>query len=177
MSDDFSSLGGLWAACWDRLSARPAPLLALATTRSQGAAARMVVLRAEDPIDRILTVYTNAQSDKVAELDADPHAEFLLWDPCASFQARIAARVSMRPASEAEWDALSLRSRLNYARDPAPGEPIAAPNARMPTPDMSLMCVLTARIETLDLVHLGSIPHVRAIFTRKDDFQGRWIAP
>lgn len=184
MTDDFQTLPGFLDALWQRLELglsdreRSAATLALATARpGGGASVRTVILRDCDRAAAALTIYTHAASRKIAELKADPSAELMIWDAHASFQARLTTRVVIADATPRLWESLSSGARLNYARDPIPGETLASPDASRPTPDPSLMRVLTARIDGIDLLHLGATRHRRAVYSRQDDFCGRWIAP
>lgn len=183
MPDDFRSLSGIRDALWNRLeqgvndAGAPARHLAMATHREDGAAVRLVVLRQAERTAGLLTFYTHAHSGKVQQLERAPRAELLLWDPGAMFQARLTVDVTMTPGSRDLWESLTGGNRLNYATDPLPGTLMADPGANAPTPDPGLMTVLTARIDRLDLLHLGALPHARAVFSREDDFRGHWIAP
>lgn len=183
MTDDFRSLEGMLEALWQRLDSglhdtdAPARTLALATSGPDGAAVRLVVLRGLDRSAATLTFYTHAQSPKTAQLRDNPRAELLLWDPNTLFQARLSARISMKPGSAKEWDGLTRGARLNYATDPLPGTLLHDPDANSPTPAPDLLTILTARIQAIDLLHLGALPHARARFSREDDFTGHWIAP
>ena len=183
MTDDFRTLEGMLEALWQRLERglhdtdAPARTLALATSGPDGAAVRLVVLRGLDRSAATLTFYTHTHSPKIAQLKDDPRAELLLWDPNALFQVRLSAHVSMKPGSANEWDGLTRGARLNYATDPLPGTLLHDPDANTPTPDPALLTILTASIGSIDLLHLGALPHARARFSREDDFTGRWIAP
>lgn len=183
MTETFRDLSGMLDALWHRLDQgvrdadAPARTLALATRRDDGAAVRMVVLRAADRPGATLTFYTHAHSAKTAQLDQSPYAELLLWDASAMFQARLAVRVAMAPGTTDIWNSLTRGARLNYATDPLPGTLMNDPGASAPTPDPGLLTVLTAHIDRIDLLHLGGLPHARAVFTRQDAFRGAWIAP
>lgn len=180
MTDHFRDLAGMLDALWRRLgdgvtdAEAPGRTLALAT---EGPSVRMVVLRAADRNAGKLTFYTHAHSAKIAELESTPRAELLLWDPASMFQARLSAQVTMSPGTTDLWDSLTQGARLNYATDPLPGTLLSDPAAKAPRPDPGLLTVLTATIQTIDLLHLGALPHARARFDRDDGFQGRWIAP
>src|SRR5690606_192913 len=59
----------------------------LASVRADGAPSlRTVVLRSADPQRRILSVYTDRRSDKVAQLRVRDNAELGFWDPATSEQ-------------------------------------------------------------------------------------------
>jgi hypothetical protein len=183
MTENFRDLTGIMDALWRRLEEgaqvadSPARNLSLATSGPDGAAVRLVVLRGADRATASLTFYTHAHSGKIAHLERTPKAQLLLWDPASNFQARLSAHITMTPGTKQIWETLTRGARLNYATDPLPGTLMRDPAAHAPTPDPGLLTVLTARIETIDLLHLGALPHARAIFSREDGFRGQWIAP
>lgn len=174
MPDTFRTLPGLLDALWLRLV--PGTPVALATRQGEGAAVRTVIVRGADRNTGSLRIHTHSRSKKVSDLASCPHAELLLWDPDADFQARLTTVFDVAPADPATWANQSDGQRLNYARDPMPGTPLDNPDTH-PTPEPALMTILTARIEALDLLCLGTTPHARARFSRQDDFKGQWIAP
>lgn len=175
MSDDLRSLTGLLDSLWSRLN--PSCLLTLATVRPEGgAAARMVVLRDADRTEGTVTIYTHRQSEKTSQIRHNPAAELVLWDPESAFQARMTVDIEMSRGRHDLWENLSPGARLNYASFPAQGTRITDPiAASVPSPD--LFAILTARIRRLDLLHLGALPHMRAVFEANEDFTGRWVAP
>ena len=180
MTDDFRDLTGMLDALWRRLddgvsdADAPARTLALAT---DGPSVRLVILRAADRGTGELTFYTHAHSAKIAEINRNPQAEILLWDPEVMFQARLTAGVTQSSGSPETWGNLTQGARLNYATDPLPGTPLSDPADKTPRPDPGLLTVLTATIENIDLLHLGALPHARARYARDDGFSGTWIAP
>ena len=173
----------LWNGLWARLGegvAQPdasARTLALATQRVDGGGAvRMVVLRSADRNELSLTFYTHAGSDKVAELEAAPKAELLLWDASTSFQARLCVTVEAAAGSEELWNTFSDGARLNYVPTLEPGKAIDAPHVPKPA-GRDAFTVLTAQITSADILDLSGLPHKRAKFHARNDFTGQWVAP
>lgn len=173
----------LWQGLWMRLSAgvedvnASARNLALATERMDGGgAARFVVLRGIDRAEPSLTFYTHIGSDKAFELADEPKAEVLLWDAASSFQARLSVSVEITPGSPKLWDRLSKGARLNYVPTPPPGSAIEAPFTAGPS-GPEAFAVLTARIQSADILDLSEVPHKRAQFKASENFTGRWVAP
>jgi hypothetical protein len=177
-----SDLAATLAAAWDTLEAgvgnrtAPARHIVLASTGPNGPEARLLVLRATDRNAGTLTLWTDAATAKAAELAADPRAALLVWDPDARLQIRLRARVALRPGTPTEWDALPPSARALYGGAPAPGAPVAAPDAHRATPDPARFMVLTATVLELETLRLAD-PHERAIFRRPDGFAGAWLAP
>lgn len=158
-------------------AASPARYLVLATCAQTGAAARLVVLRDADQSNAALTFFTHAASKKVSELSRDPRAEIVLWDPVDLFQVRFAVTVGMKAVTQEVWNSFGPNTRLNYADAPSPGEQLADPDTYAPIPDRRHCVVLTASIQSVDVLSLAHTPHRRAVFERKDSFTGSWIAP
>lgn len=174
-----SFLDAVWARLEDGAhGSGPGKLLMLATARPDGgASARMLILRGADRGAASLSLYTHAASAKVAELTADPRATLLLWDPDAQLQARLRVTIDIEAGDTGAWEDFGSGTRLNYARDPLPAEPIEAPDAIAPTPDASLFRRLDARLEMIDALTLATEPHRRARYHAHDGFTGEWIAP
>lgn len=184
MSSDPATLSGLLDTLWRQLNEgvrnanSPARHLALATARAEGGAAvRTLVLRDADRSKRALTFYTHLRSQKITQLADDPMGEVLHWDAQTQVQARLGVEIVVTPGSANLWRNLGPGSRLNYARDPIPGDAIPVPGASDPTPDPALLAVLTARVRSIDILQLGTRPQLRARFGEEDDFTGQWVAP
>ncbi len=184
MSSDPATLTGLLDTLWRQLhdgvrnANSPARHIALATARAEGGAAvRTLVLRGADKSKRTLTFYTHLRSQKITQLADDPVAEVLLWDAQSQVQARFSVEIVVTPGSANLWRNLGSGSRLNYARDPIPGDEIPVPDASDPTPDPALFAVLTAHVRSIDILQLGTRPQLRACFRPEDDFTGQWVAP
>lgn len=175
MNDDFRSIVGMLDALWSRL--QPSTLLTLATRRTDGgAAARMVILRESNREAALLTIYTHGLSEKIDQIAQDPSGELLLWDSDARFQARLLLNIAIEPGTREVWDGLGDGARLNYARQPLPGAEISKPVTPQSS-NVEHLTILNARIERIDLLHLGKLPHRRATYSAEDGFAGRWIAP
>ncbi|MEM1150588.1 MAG: pyridoxamine 5'-phosphate oxidase family protein [Pseudomonadota bacterium] len=179
-----NSLPGLLSAAWDRLSAAPtdrtAPYrtLSLATSDSEGwPDTRTVVLRAADPDAAILQIQTDSASAKCNALASDPRCALLFWDPGSQVQLRCRARATLRPGTTEEWAALAQPQTLAYGGMPPPGMPIDRPehHTRLGNPDR--LTLITCTVEQIDLVQLDPDRHRRALYTRKTNWQGQWIAP
>ncbi len=180
-----SRLESLHAEVWTRLirgvhdrraAARHPTLATVALDGSPQA--RTVVLRAADRASATLRVYTDAQSAKMDELQAHPHAALHVWDSGAHLQIRLAARVSVRTGDEVAglWAQLPEAARLSFGCTPASGQPIPDALAYRKVPDPAVFAVLELRLQAMDIVHLGP-QHRRARYARADGWAGVWCAP
>jgi pyridoxamine 5'-phosphate oxidase len=118
--------------------------VALATATPDGApSARMVLMKGFD--ERGLTFFTNYESRKGAELDANPRAALLFHWPELGRQVRIEGTASRAERAETEAYAHS-RSRDSQL------SALASPQSR-PVPDRGW---LERRVEELDREHAGA---------------------
>ena len=181
MNDDFTSLEGTLEAVWRLLEAgpkdrnSPANVVCLATSSSEGAYARMVVLRMTDRSHHTLHFFTHATSEKLKQLKVNSRGEVLVWDEKSQFQIRLKVRLSVEKIDENLWSNLGEGAKLNYATDPLPGTPIASPNiAWTASSDHKQMKRLLAQVQSIETLHIASEGLYRAEF---DDNGSRWIAP
>ncbi|MEV8465270.1 pyridoxamine 5'-phosphate oxidase family protein [Fluviibacterium sp. DFM31] len=185
MSDPWTDLDAFHRWFWQKLedgpSARdtPARLLALATTSAEGAAARMVVLRAVDAPARVLEVHTDLRSAKVAEIRTDPRATLLLWDPSDQLQVRLSCQVTVAAGAEVTrvWTRLPPQVRRVYGGAAASGTPLPAPERLRPPAGPDRFAVLRCQVTSIDALHLGRDLHARARWRDRDGWEGQWIAP
>ncbi|MEQ8281835.1 MAG: pyridoxamine 5'-phosphate oxidase family protein [Parvibaculum sp.] len=108
---------------------------ALATLSARGApAVRTVILRKFDAPARMLELFTDARSAKIAELAREPRASMLFYDPRRDVQLRLtgsAVPLTGAPAADA-WEAAGLPSRRAYLAVSAPGTASESPTSGLP---------------------------------------------
>lgn len=158
----------------------PARHPTLATVSADGfPQARTVVLRAADRSRQHLEIHTNLFSAKVEELRQTPVAALHVWDSGSSLQIRLLADVTIITGADAAaaWSAVPDRSRRAYSSDHRPGKPIASALDYEQTPDPQAFAVLRMELRQMELLHLGNQHHRRALFSRDDDWAGKWLVP
>lgn len=177
-TDAIPTRNRLYADALDRLSpSGPVRFATLATrARKGGASARMVVIRGFDRAAMALSFHTHVSSAKCAEIADDAAGELVVWDASDLLQVRARVTLAARGGTPSEWNDLAPPERMNYPGHLHPGAPLEAPDV-MADPDPSRFVVVTARIETLDVLRLGRDFHLRAIYPRAEGFKGRWIGP
>ena len=185
MSEWFETLDGLQERVWARLAmaALQSDLVTFATVSPDGEPeARTVVLRDADPESGTLEIYTDLESAKVSSLRHQPRASVLLWDADLNLQIRAQSAVTVLTgdAVAERWDDVPDHSRFSYGMTPPPGNVITASDAYVKAPDQAVFAVLSCRVDTIDVVHLGT-PHRRAGFrrdpSRGGDLVANWLAP
>lgn len=179
-------LADTWNEVWNLLGAHlhrnagPRQFVTLASVDATGAPRlRTVALRALDPAAARLQIYTDAQSDKIAEIEGNPAVSILAWAPEPRVQIRLSgqARIETGESLRALWEAQPPEARLNYSHHPAPGHQIDACDAYVQTPSLARFARLTVAVEHIDHVNLADSGHRRARFLRTDDWQGQWLSP
>ncbi len=143
-----------WAAAATQ-PGHPCRLAALATSAADRPAVRTVVLRQCDPVERELTCYSDARSDKIAQLTGNPLAELMAYDAPLQLQLRAfgsASLITDEQTRSRAWAALSERQRADYSRatQGAASDQVAE-HFRM----------ISLRVERLDILHLGPFRQVR----------------
>lgn len=177
---EWATLAALDAHLWGRLeraageAADPWRLVALATMAPDGPQARTVALRQADRAAGTVEVHADARTPKVAEVRADPRAQVLLWDESTQEQLRLSVEVAVLEADPDRWAAVPEAARGNYGTTPAPGTPIAGPEAFRRDPARDRFAALVGRVTAMDAVLLATDPHRRA---RWDAGGWRWVAP
>lgn len=122
---------------------------ALATVAATGAPAlRTVILRSFDGKARLIELFTDRRSSKVAELEREPRASMLFYDPRRDVQLRLtgeAVPLTGAAATEA-WERAGLPSRRAYLAVAAPGTASIGPTSGLP-PEVEGMIPSADRLE------------------------------
>lgn len=167
---------------------------ALATVSSGGApAVRTVILRNFDAKARVLELFTDARSAKVAELEREPRAAMLFYDPRRDVQLRLTGRAVplTGAAAAAAWTAAGLPSRRAYLAVAAPGTPSPAPTSGLPAEVEGIIpaperleegrvnfALIRFAFDEADLVVLSRSGHRRArIRWLADGAAADWLVP
>lgn len=182
----WTDLPGLWARAWDRLAEGAADRgadtrrVAFATCGLDGAPeVRTVALRAADGTAATVAIFTDTETQKIAELTAEPRASLMAWVPEDSLQIRLRLDMTVVTGAALDpiWAPLSDGQRLNYGGWPLPGREMAAAEDYGKVITRARFAVLEGQVREVDLVHLGEPLHRRAKYGAADGFRGRWIAP
>ncbi|MEM1374383.1 MAG: pyridoxamine 5'-phosphate oxidase family protein [Pseudomonadota bacterium] len=183
MSEWFETLEGVLGRAWAMLirgandPKHAARTPTLATVSATGPQQRTLILRQSDREAGTLTLFTDRASAKVGELSDDPRASVHIWDKRSQIQLRLAATVSAAPGDPKLWERMPEGAREVYGVEPAPGTPLAHPDAFERTSNAEKFLELKLILTRIELVTLATDPHRRAEFYRADGWQGRWLAP
>ncbi|GIX23095.1 MULTISPECIES: pyridoxamine 5'-phosphate oxidase family protein [Caldimonas] len=179
------ALGAIEAAVWQELAQaardrqHPWRTPVLATGLSDGADARVVVLREVDVPTRTLVFYTDTRSGKVDQLRQRPTGTVVMWSAALGWQLRCRVQLSLDTQGvsvSSRWARMKLSpSAQDYLSPLPPGSVIDAPTlATWSREERGHFGVIYARIDSLDWLELRPDGHRRARF----DAQGaRWLQP
>jgi hypothetical protein len=128
------------------------PVMSLATVDIEGQPqARHVVLRGVDRAGENLEFHTDIGSSKCAELQANPQAQLLFWDPDRAIQLRLHARIALRQDAhrDAQWQNVPGPSQIAYGKTPRTGLAIRDAFAYALTPSKSQFMVCSCAVQSL----------------------------
>ena len=157
----------------------PFRLMSLATVDREGQPqARHVVLRGVDRAGENLEFHTDIGSSKCAELQANPQAQLLFWDPDRAIQLRLHARIALRQDAhrDAQWQNVPGPSQIAYGKTPRTGLAIRDAFAYALTPSKSQFMVCSCAVQKLEFLSLKE-QHFRAVFQADDRWAGTWLSP
>lgn len=168
----------LGRATQDRHHEWRTPVLAT-LAQDGGPLARTVVLRRADALLGQLDIYTDSRSPKVAQLRAQPLAQFVFWSARLSWQLRVRAQVVVithGPQVDALWQLVrQSASAGDYLSVAVPGEPLAAdPGLGEAASPAVSFAVLRAQVLEMDWLELSRNGHRRAQVGAQT---WRWLTP
>lgn len=199
MIDPSSSLSEILDHVWGMLvrggadKKNPYHFPALATYGASGVQQRIVVLRKVSPSERMLRTYSDARTQKVADIQKQAEAHWLFYDHSNKEQIRVQGRVTLhqRDALAQEvWNTVPPKGRGDYVGPMAPGTHTDHYTDNLPTAfqeeptkentqqGIENFVVLACEAVALDFLKLRRNGHLRAQFHWQDDkWIGRWTAP
>ena len=151
----------------------------------RGAQARTVVLRDVDPAARVLIVYTDTRTPKVAQLAHDPRAQIVCWSAVLGWQLRLGCVVTSESDGldvTSRWAMLRhTRAAQDYLSPLAPGSVLSAPGdatESAPGAVRGTFTLLRAQVLEMDWLSLDTDGHRRAVFDYRDAAPAaRWLVP
>ena len=166
---------------WSTLSAacttpgHPLRTPTLATIDGSTPSLRMVVLRAVHPEAHALVFHTDTRSAKWTQLQDNPAASVLTWDPENQIQMRFSGQIERHAHGSAQaqnaWGKLPPHTKATYA-GAATGGALEATSGT----GLDAFGVLVFTAQTLDWLHLSREGNTRALIdfaTARVD----WVAP
>jgi len=205
------SLTDVWTHVWDKLARGAGDrrhayhTMVVATVAAGDATAgygvaprtRTVVTRDVDSQRQVIVFHTDARSEKLDELRANPSVSLLLYDPATREQIRACGQVRIvttGPSHDDAWQKTSPMSRRTYLVEPGPGTVVEHPHTgldpdleeRRPSPDegeraRDRFVVVECVIHAVDWLRLTAKGHYRALWQRKrpgdGEWSGQWVIP
>jgi len=137
---------------------------------------RTVVIRGVRQAESLVWAYTDGRSPKVSQLQSQPKASWLFYDPKARVQLVMHTQVQIHNGDEVSrthWERLNPVQYKDYNTAQAPGTQAAQVDyLNEESWDSTHFCVLMAKVLTLELLMLNSEGHVRLHFSVVD---GIWV--
>ena len=181
-----ASLPEIEAALWRELARaatdkqHPWRTPVLATTDGDIGDARTVVVREVSADQKIIAIYTDQRSAKVAQLNAHPVGTLVMWSPSLGWQLRCRVQLTLETAGLAvssRWARIRLSpAAQDYLSPLAPGS--ALPEEPVPTGQdrgaLPYFAVMEAQVLAIDWLELHADGHRRALFSGEE---ARWLQP
>jgi pyridoxamine 5'-phosphate oxidase len=196
------ALAALLDGCWRALEAgaegadHSFHVMVLATSGLNGRArARSVILRGVSQEERQVVFYSDARSPKIAELERDPRAALLFYNPAEGVQLRLEGFAGLLLDEEEEeraWRSASRYSRRVYLQSAPPGERAEAPTSGLPQemgygepseeallPARENFRVLRFQLFKLDWLKLSRDGQRRALWSWDEEgrLESAWLMP
>ena len=155
----------------------PFRVMSLATVDREGQPqARHVVLRGVDRTVENLEFHTDIGSSKCAELQANPQAQLLFWDPDRAIQLRLHARIALRQDAhrDAQWQNVPGPSQIAYGKIPRTGVAIRDAFAYALTPSKSQFMVCRSALQKLEVLS-NKAQQFRAVLQADACCAGTWL--
>lgn len=157
---------------------------ALATADALGRPdVRTIVLRHVDAAARRIDFQTDRRSPKFDTLHKNASAAWLFYDRGVQLQLRIATTAiphTHDDIADAAWAAMPEAARRPYCGGDLPSEPIAGPDAAMPTVGDGRVnfAVVRCMMESIEWLHLEAGVWRRMRFTWPNgEIRWQWLAP
>lgn len=159
----------------------------VATVGADGVpAVRTVVLRAVERPSRSLVLHSDTRAGKVQHLSRETQLAWHFWHPRQRVQVRAtgpAVVARSGPDVDTAWAALSVHQQRTYGACPGPGTALDVAGDGLPDvgeaeAGRAHFCVVTCRVQRLDVLELARAGHRRCVYTWRDgSWAGQWVVP
>ena len=134
--------------------------------------------------DLSLYFYTDARTEKVMHLQADPTVALLFFHPRKKAQIRINGKAVLHRQNEVardHWSKVQTYGREAYGPTIPPGQVIESPEDAYAWPeniDDTFFTVIQVIPDKIEAVQLNGLEHLRATYQRQDgSWNQQWLAP
>lgn len=139
--------------------------------------ARTVVLRDFDSKSLLFTVYTDLRSGKIKDLNINPTAQLLFYDPKKLWQIQVSAHLEKQSTDPKRFLELPPPARKDYTTTNAPRAPILNPEDISYLDNKHHFVALHFRAEGIESLKLKRPHHVRTFFEAHNDWKGTFLTP
>ena len=138
---------------------------------------RTVVLRDFDPEQMTFTIFTDARSKKVKELNENGHSQFLFYDSKRMIQLLIQAKAKEISHEESTYNMIPDANIKDYSSIQIPGSPIEGPDIVGHDFSKGFFTKIIFQSSSLEYLRLKRPNHIRAVFNSDDSWGGQFLVP
>lgn len=154
----------------------PWRVVGFSTAGANGPQVRSVILRAVRPTEHQLVFYTDARSQKMADIAHDPRVALLFWNARNNTQLRVCGKASPESSELIVndcWSRIPDYARKDYATLSAPGQVLGSGGLLhdFETARRNFV-VLNVAVHSMELLELKREGHVRMGFEKRPN--GHW---
>lgn len=168
----------------------PFRIVVIGSMGAQAVNMRNVVLRKFQKTPFTLTCYTDIRSQKIQELQANPHLTWLFWHPRHQIQIKAVGKVEIihqTNETRQTWKQMHIGAKVAYLTRSAPSTPQTIPTNGLPENILALdeanlsdenFAVIRCEISEIEYLRLNKMQHRRARFELKNGkWEGNWLVP
>ena len=154
----------------------------LGTLGKAGPEVRTVVIRSVSQSLEFF-VFTDFRSEKVAELSANPTATLHFYHTAKRVQVRIKVKAEIHhqdQVAESFWMKVQGEAQKAYNSTFAPGISISNPEEAFDWSELMddrFFTVLKFIPESVEVLQLNSLKHLRILYSKNEIWEGQWLVP
>ena len=156
----------------------PFRYLTLATLKKEGGPnLRTVVLRDFNPKNLEFAIYSDIRSSKIKELKLFPEAQFLFYDSSRLIQLIIDLNLKKFFTAQCIYNNLPESSKRDYSSILMPGSEIKNPDEVQYNLKKNNFVKIVFEAKKIEYLKLKRPNHIRSIYSVKDNWEGKFLAP
>ena len=156
----------------------PFRYLTLATIKKDGGPKlRTVVLREFNPENFEFAIYSDIRSSKIEELKLFPEAQFLFYDSSRLIQLIIDLDLKKILTELDIYNLLPESSKKDYSSVLIPGSEIKSPDEVQHNIKKNNFVKIVFEAKEIEYLKLKRPNHIRSVYSVKDDWKGKFLAP
>ena len=138
---------------------------------------RTVVLRDFNPKNLEFAIYSDIRSSKIKELKLFPEAQFLFYDSSRLIQLIIDLNLKKFFTAQCIYNNLPESSKRDYSSILMPGSEIKNPDEVQYNLKKNNFVKIVFEAKKIEYLKLKRPNHIRSIYSVKDNWEGKFLAP